>query len=716
MRPELQSLVLPVISLIQGSLFRRKYGSDDTNEWHHFSLNIHSLFELVDMYHARDATDRRDKVYALLGMGTDSPNLPELSPDYKLPWKDVFRTLVELSLSKQISVKTWDDVELAIIEAKGHFLGTVSSLVETGASTVGRQNVEITWFGLKGDEDEKTYHTFWASANPIQVGDFICLLQGASQPTVVRLRNSFLTLIRTVIPQTDKVRQRWVSITSFSNDLILFWDWGASRGMFQSGEGYDSFRNTRAVPKCPRNECQCQSYLHSAIRLWNTGLWLRRLGRVQEANNHFTKASRALCPPAGLSSANEAAPVHYPWREADVKARRLTEEAIQDLSVQDEEVIEVKDKGCGQTPLTWAAGDSYKALLQLLLTEDAEFEEPYLLDVAVKFGYEVIARLLLDHSPNSQPKDDRHIFIAAQRGHEAIVRLLVDRGADIESYTRKRDASCISEIGYFDEWIDDNMTPLQLAAQEGHEAVVRLLVDRGADIESRKAKCSTPLELAAEAGHEAVMLFLINRGARFDALFDMTMLGLAAQRGYEAAVRLLVDKGAEIESCNIDGESPLRLAAEAGYEAVVRILIDKGARFDEWKGHETTPLQLAAKKGHAAVVQVLLDSGANIESHASSRHNPLELAAKAGHEAVVRVLIDRNGRLHYCRSDGLDHSRTPLQLAVKRGHEAVVRTLLEGGVDPWGCEYHLEELESYAQRNGHKAIVQLLKSYMNGRS
>ena len=81
---------------------------------------------------------------------------------------------------------------------------------------------------------------------------------------------------------------------------------------------------------------------------------------------------------------------------------------------------------------------------------------------------------------------------AAQNGHEAVVKLLLETG--------KVDVDWKDSFGW---------TPLSCAAQNGHEAVVKLLLETGkVDVDSKDGLNKTPLSRAAENGHEAVVMLL----------------------------------------------------------------------------------------------------------------------------------------------------------------------------------------------------------------
>jgi hypothetical protein len=84
--PELQSLP-SLTSLIEQASLRAKH---TTNSLKRYSLKIRPLAELVDMFHTRQASDPRDKVYALLGISSDDPGEASLQPDYTISWEELF--------------------------------------------------------------------------------------------------------------------------------------------------------------------------------------------------------------------------------------------------------------------------------------------------------------------------------------------------------------------------------------------------------------------------------------------------------------------------------------------------------------------------------------------------------------------------------------------------------------------------------------------------
>ena len=72
-----------------------------------------------------------------------------------------------------------------------------------------------------------------------------------------------------------------------------------------------------------------------------------------------------------------------------------------------------------------------------------------------------------------------------------------------------------------------------------------------------------------------------------------TPLSWAAWQGKEAVVKVLLENGAEIEARDFDGQTPLLLAAISGYEAIVELLLKDGANIEAQDRSGQTPLSLA---------------------------------------------------------------------------------------------------------------------------
>lgn len=194
--PNLRSLIRSVIYLIRGAVFRPKVLPKSSST---FSLRIRPLGELIEMYHTREASRRHDKIFALLGMSSDDSIAAELLPDYELPWEKLLERLVRFLLCEQISVKTWASTEIAVINSQGCILGRVSSEDSSDRNDI--QQVYITSkYGSEYLGSQKSW-TLQASAKPVQVGDLICLLRGATKPMIIRLcRDYFAVIMISVTP------------------------------------------------------------------------------------------------------------------------------------------------------------------------------------------------------------------------------------------------------------------------------------------------------------------------------------------------------------------------------------------------------------------------------------------------------------------------------------------------------------------------------------
>ena len=194
------------------------------------------------------------------------------------------------------------------------------------------------------------------------------------------------------------------------------------------------------------------------------------------------------------------------------------------------------------------------------------------------------------------------------------------------------------------EW---ERTPLSYAAQMGHVAVVKLLLERAdVDINYMDSQRHGPLSYAAMEGHEAVVKLLLERA---DIDINRTNVGgdgplsYAARRGHVAVVKLMLAKdGVDVNSKNRQGDTPLSYAAEGGHVALVKLLLERADIDVNCKGDNGfTPLIQAVIYEHEAVVKTLLERPEIDAEYRDWRGwTPLRCAEVTGHKGIVKLLKD----------------------------------------------------------------------------
>jgi ankyrin repeat protein len=215
--------------------------------------------------------------------------------------------------------------------------------------------------------------------------------------------------------------------------------------------------------------------------------------------------------------------------------------------------------------------------------------------------------------------------------YEAAVQLLVDHGADVLA----KDAR--------------GQTPLLTAALAGHHPrIVKLLIHDGIDAVTALHRTIENDDLATATALVDLGVELEAEDTRYNAS-PLRPLSCAARFGRGDIVRLLLERGAIVNGRRAQERVSLHWACERGHLDIVRTLLDAGADPELPDERGDRPLHWAAAGGHAEIVDLLLAAGTQKDALDAAGMTPLEVCkhmgtemqTPEGKEAVEKLLLDR---------------------------------------------------------------------------
>ncbi|KAJ5495358.1 hypothetical protein N7539_000474 [Penicillium diatomitis] len=319
------------------------------------------------------------------------------------------------------------------------------------------------------------------------------------------------------------------------------------------------------------------------------------------------------------------------------------------------------------SPLWLALSQDHQQIIHLLMDSGARMDRreecihnmPLLFAIAdgnvqlslqlIESGVNIEARWSNDHS--TYWRSTRHPYwvdrllmtplcLATELRLDVIVKALLDKGADIEARGM------------------NGMSPLLLAVEDGNEALVRVLLARGAQVMVPKVDTSaestdnnrylttkelgsfhSPLLIATEKGHEAVVQLLKGANTHATTSSGLTALAIATMHGDEELVNLLLCD--LVNTTAPEREKLLLIAVEAGNIHVVKALLEIGVNIEVSDTNGDTSLHIATKNGNKALVRMLLDEGADVRATNLFGLTPIAIANLPKHDEITYALRER---------------------------------------------------------------------------
>ncbi|PGH09649.1 hypothetical protein AJ79_05614 [Helicocarpus griseus UAMH5409] len=113
----------------------------------------------------------------------------------------------------------------------------------------------------------------------------------------------------------------------------------------------------------------------------------------------------------------------------------------------------------------------------------------------------------------------------------------------------------------------------------------------------------------------------------------------ASMTGYRQIIKLLVEKGANLEARDTEGKTPLMIAVESGEETTVELLLKHGVDLEAKDAIGNTPLLKAMNQSDSYVKNLLLGKGAQLNAENDNGDIPLSLVGKSGKENIVDLPV-----------------------------------------------------------------------------
>jgi ankyrin repeat protein len=238
-------------------------------------------------------------------------------------------------------------------------------------------------------------------------------------------------------------------------------------------------------------------------------------------------------------------------------------------------------------------------------------------------------------------------FHAKSRSFLPLLRTFEDDVFIMKGFEHIFEMTTISETSYSEyekelKVMASHISPIREAAHKGDEAQLTKFLNKS-PIDKPDYAGDTLLHLAVSAGHLKIVKLLKDKGYNVNlenhAGFSPFML--AIRKGYLDIVLLLSDK-VDPQKRAKDGDTLLHLAARYGQEPIVKALFEifdqKNLDINAVNHNGETPLLLASQKGDLPTVRELLQYSANIRIFNKENDTPLSIAFKRNREPVVTFL------------------------------------------------------------------------------
>lgn len=238
---------------------------------------------------------------------------------------------------------------------------------------------------------------------------------------------------------------------------------------------------------------------------------------------------------------------------------------------------------------------------------------------------------ILEKTELEKEELNKVLIWAIDNNNTNIIKLAINKGADVNIKNK------------------DGNTALIIAASDGSLFLVELLLSKGANINDKNIKGDTALHISCQKFYKDIVKILLDNKAdvnKANNAGNTPLLVVVSQEMKwpleQEIIDMLLGKGVDVNQVNTrNGSTALIIATRKGYFNVVRHLINKGADVHKKDNDGNTALIEAAKKGSTGIVELLIKNGADINVQNKRNENPLNLALLNNRMDIANILLNQ---------------------------------------------------------------------------
>lgn len=409
----------------------------------------------------------------------------------------------------------------------------------------------------------------------------------------------------------------------------------------------------------------------------------------------------------------------------------LADERMIRLLVEHGANVNSVSQGIGRTPLVLAAHTGTEAKVRALLEAGApaDFTGKHGCDALILAAlnpgpdrHAIIERLIEAGSPldGRTSHSETAIGYTGLWGDFQLIARLLDRGADpsplkwtpMMHAVALGDQEAVARVARPDDAdVCDHFerTAWVLSIMRGDIGIAETLEKAGAASGRLGGQGQTPLMYACDQGRHAMVRWLIERGADVNEVdeYQRTPLHFAAsaRAGAAPCVRILLEAGADPVAEDHVEDQPIHETSDL---EVIDLLMAAGADPNKVSGQGYTLLRHAAEQRNHGLIAALLERGIPDRPGSEYSATALDTAVMMDDPVIVDMLIKAGSAVNREWDDDYPIHRVRSL--------AVARLLLKAGADPRQPIFPTGELpEAKARRERKPELAELLRRYSRWR-